>query len=160
MTKHDDLVERVLAQDNYLDRLRVLYEAGGRSALPLCLRVCMKFGLPIPDWAQKAYCESYDKVSRYQVKSWDDVFGNRLRKGRHFSRMRKKIEIAEPLVREVIRRHRANEKLDKEKIFTAVGKQFGVSATIASDIYYDAPKFVLKNIEAEMNKGNETSGKK
>jgi hypothetical protein len=137
--------------------LRKRYESGHKWALMLCLRDCMELGRPIPEWARKAFCEAYDKIHRYEIESYDDAFGRHRKKGEQLVRARHKAKIRIPLVLEIVRRRRAGAAMFKEKLFHEVGKQFGVGATVAAEIYYDIPEWILEKIEAIID--DETSGK-
>jgi hypothetical protein len=137
-----------------MNELRQRYEAGEKSALAQCLHDCLHSGWPIPAWAAKAYCEGYRAIHGYEVESWDDILGRRLKKRQHLARARKKAKIEAPLVLEIIRRRKAGTPMDKENMFGPVGKRFGVGATTASEIYYAVPEWVLEAVIDD-----ETSGK-
>jgi len=146
MTNHDDW--------------RQHYEGGDNAALPQCLNHCMTFNVPIPEWAATAFCAAYDKIHQYEVKSWDDVLGRALAKGKRLATEQRNVKIWVPLFREIVRRHRSGAAISKE-LFSEVGRKFGVSGTIASDIYYAIPEDIKEFEEAEMDMDEEieTSGK-
>jgi hypothetical protein len=140
-----------------LDEWCERYQAGDKEALTRCLNQCMTFNSPVPEWAAKAFCEAYHKIRTYHVKSWDDVLGRPLKKGKRLARERRKVEIWSPLFREIVKRRRAGDAINK-KLFSEVGAKFGVSGTVASDIYYEIPEDIREFEEADMD-AEETSGK-
>ena len=71
----------------------------------------------------------------YKVKSWDDVFGKPLAKDKRLATERRNMEIADPIWRYVRKLQEAGRRIGKQ-LFAAVGKEFGVSGTVAEEIYY------------------------
>jgi hypothetical protein len=67
------------------------------------------------------------------------------------------VEIWVPLFREIVKRHRAGDAINKE-LFSEVGAKFGISGTVASDIYYEIPEDIREIEETTMDM-EETSGK-
>jgi hypothetical protein len=63
------------------------------------------------------------------------------------------MEIADPIWQRIRHLHRAGKPIDKE-LFNKVGKEFGVSGTIASELYYD---LMYEAIETEEDWINRTS---
>jgi len=84
-------------------------------------------------------------VLTYKVKSWDDVFGRPLEKGKRLKTERRNMEIASPIERRISDLHKAGKAIDKS-LFAEVGKEFGVSGTIASELYYE---LMHESIESE-----------
>jgi hypothetical protein len=68
--------------ERFLGKGRELYEAGDKSELLNCLRYCVEGSRPIPDWLRSAFLDATHLVDSYQVRSWDDVFGRPVKKGR------------------------------------------------------------------------------
>ena len=110
--------------------------AGDKSELLYCLNHCVTNDLPVPDWLKQAFQKACSDVHAYKVKSWDDVFGKPLAKGKRLATERRNMEIADPIWRYVRKLQDEGEGIGKE-LFAAVGKEFGVSATVAEKIYYD-----------------------
>jgi hypothetical protein len=140
-----------------LDEWREFYQTGDKEALTSCLNHCMTFNSLIPEWAAKAFCEAHHKIRTYQVKSWDEVLGRPLKKGKRLATERRNVEIWDLLFREIVKRHRAGAAINKE-LFSEVGAKFGVSGTVASDIYYEIPDDI-REIEETIMDQEETSGK-
>jgi hypothetical protein len=121
--------------DVVIEELRKRYESGDKSAVPLCLEYCMWSQQPIPPWLATAFGEACRKVHMREVKSWDDVFGRPLAKGKRLETERRDAKIARPLFLMIQDRRKAGAAINKE-LFHKVGKEFGVSGTVASEIYY------------------------
>lgn len=121
----------------FLANGRERYEAGHKSELLYCLHYCVVNGVPIPDWLKQAFERAYDDVHTYKVKSWDDVFGRPLKKGRQLKTERRKLEIAGPIWSRVHELHRAGRGRPIDKaLFDRVGNEFGISGTVAAELYY------------------------
>jgi hypothetical protein len=130
MTDHDDT----------LDQLRALYEgknqADHKAAIPTGLAYCIANNLPIPPWLGTAFCDACRKVSSYDRPSWNDVFGEPVLKGQRLYTLRRNSRIREPLWKRIQERRAAGAAITKE-LFAEVGAEFGLGATVASDIYYE-----------------------
>jgi hypothetical protein len=119
-----------------LERCKELFEKGDRSQILSCLDHCLMDDLPIPDWLARAFVAACDDVRTYKVKSWDDVFGRPLPKGRHLEDARRNYAIAFPLWRRVRALHNTGEPIDKG-LFEKVGAEFDIGGTTASELYYE-----------------------
>jgi hypothetical protein len=115
---------------------RKQFEGGHKLILLFYLYELIERQKPIPNWVREAFCSACKKVYGFEVESWDDVFGRRLKKGQQLPAQRKKLQIKRPLFIEVLDRNEAGEGIGKE-LFASVGKKFGVSATLAEEIYYE-----------------------
>jgi len=125
----DDFNERFLAKG------RERYEAGDKSELLYCLSHCIRNAEPIPDWLKQAFESAYIDVVMRKFKSWDDVFGKPLKKGKRLETERRNMEIAFPIWHRIRKLHDAGRPIDKA-LFAKVGKEFGVSGTVAGELYY------------------------
>jgi hypothetical protein len=122
-----------------LEQLRKRYEGGDKACLPYSLSYCMMNNRPIPPWLATAFSQACHKVHRYEVKSWDDVFGRPLKKGKRLATEHRNMKIAEPLFNAIQDRHKAGAAMNKD-LFDEVGTEFGISGTVASDLYYEIMK--------------------
>jgi hypothetical protein len=77
-----------------------------------------------------------DKFHRREIKSWDEVFGRPLLKGKQLATEQRKLRLAGPIYQRVYERHMAGEPVTKA-LFDEVGKEVGVSGTVAAEIYYE-----------------------
>jgi hypothetical protein len=125
----------MIDRDVVIEVLRERYERGDKSAILWCLQYCMWSDQPIPPWLATAFDEACRKVYMREVKSWDDVFGRPLAKGKRLATERRDARLARPLFTMIQDRHKAGAAINKE-LFHKVGKEFGVSGTVASEIYY------------------------
>jgi hypothetical protein len=119
--------------EGILARGRERFEGGDKSQLLYCLDHCVTNDLTIPEWLGKALADACHAVHMHKVKSWDDVFGKPLAKGKRLETERRNMEIAWPLWRRVRELHAAGMPISKDAkrgVFAAVGKDFGVSATL------------------------------
>ena len=72
--------------------------------------------------------------------SWDDVFGQPHPKGTHLEQLRLRWSVAFPIWIAVEEARSCGEKVD-DGLFKKVGKEFGVSKTVANQIYYAMKNF-------------------
>ncbi len=133
-----------MREQDFLEQLRQRYEGGDKATLPYSLNYCMMNNLPIPPWLATAFAQACHRVHMYEVKSWDDVFGRPLKKGKRLATERRNMKMAGPLFDMVQERHKAGAAINKG-LFNEVGAEFGVSGTVASDLYYE----VIKEITAD-----------
>ena len=122
-----------------LDGLKEEYESGDSFSLMLALRKCANHDLPMPAWLSRSYIAAFDKVLGYRARSWDEVFGSPIPKGKHLSTLRTErtngLGIYQRCRELIESRHSINPAL-----FEKVGKEFGVSKTVAEDLYYRIKK--------------------
>jgi hypothetical protein len=123
-------------RDDFLEQCRDRYEGGDKAYLPYCLDYCMTNNRPIPPWLATAFRQACHKVRMHEVKSWDDVLGRPIKKGGRLATERRNMKIAWPLFHTIRDRHQAGAAINKE-LFNEVGVEFGISGTVASDLYYE-----------------------
>ncbi len=112
------------------------YVAGDKGRLLWFLNFCLVYRRPIPDWVREKFCAAYLKGAKVKVRSWDEVFGRPLKKGKQLKAERRKREIAEKIWHRVMElHHKANMPIGKE-LFETVGEKLGIGGTLVSDIYY------------------------
>jgi hypothetical protein len=131
-------------QDDFLEECRERYEGGDKAMLPYSLNHCMMNNLPIPPWLATAFAQACHKVHMHEVKSWDDVFGRPLKKGKRLATEHRNMKIAGPLFNTIRGRHEAGAAINKE-LFNEVGAEFGVSGTVASELYYEVLRELTPN---------------
>jgi hypothetical protein len=147
MTEHDD---------DFLEQMCRRYEGGDKTALPYSLNYCITNNHPIPPWLAMAFREACHKVLMHEVKSWDEVLGRPLKKGKQLAVEQRNMKIAFPLWERVRERHKGGAAIDKG-LFEEVGGEFEVGATVASELYYEMCR-ELEEMEAMME-ASKTSGK-
>ena len=101
-------------------------------------------------WAQEKLCDAVEKARDYKIKSWDEVFGRPMKKGKQLAAARRKDSPAAAEVWRLINeRRRAGEKLDKA-LFEAVGKKVGIGgATVTEEIYLKISRHFREQEEAK-----------
>ena len=110
-----------------------------------CISDCFLTKNPIPEWAQKTLIKAVARANTYQIKSWDEVFGRPLEKGKQLIAERRKLELMEPIFEPVRECHEAGQSITKD-LFEFIGEEFGLSGTVASEIYY-AKKDIINELE-------------
>jgi hypothetical protein len=133
---HGPLDRWIGAQE--LKDLHCVYQKGGEQSIILdALFLCSLHSLPIPQWCQMAYLESYRKVKHYKAKSWDDVFGKPHKKGVHLAAKKDEREKS-LLVYYAIKQIKQNESSTRtdKALFERVGAEYGICATLAEEFYY------------------------
>jgi hypothetical protein len=119
----------------FLKKGRELYEQGDKAELLYCLHFCIINQVAIPPWLRTAFSDARYASIAYKIKSWDEVFGKPLKKGKRLATERRKMEIIGLLNKRIRDRHEAGEPL--ETLFREVGKDFGVGSTVAKELYYE-----------------------
>ena len=131
-----------------LCELRVLkekFEQGDAHALMLALRICANHDLVMPAWVSRAYIAKFDTVNLYRAKSWDEVFGRPIPKGRHLRALRNDLDMPWKIyfrIQKILREEkssRAPAKMDNA-LFSRVGKEVGINRSDAQRYYYQAKK--------------------
>jgi hypothetical protein len=141
--------------NRFLEKGRERYEAGDRSELLYCLYWCVSGGRPIPHWLCVAFTQTFLMADElHEVKSWDDVFGKPLKKGKRLGTERKKADIMRQLFQHINELHDEEGKALDGLLFAAVGKKYGVGATVAAEIYYAAQKRLLADEDDIINRKN------
>jgi hypothetical protein len=119
----------------YEKMLKRSFEAGDKSVLLWTIYTCLDSGRPIPQWSQAAFRNAYEAAERFEIRSWDKVFGQPVPKGTHLRPRKRDAALPLIIVEDVGALIKAGWKVNKD-LFKEVGKAWGVSATRASEIYY------------------------
>jgi hypothetical protein len=125
-------------------KMRTRFEGGDRTVILRYIDLCLrdKGAGAIPDWVLNEFYASMDRLYRREIKSWDEVFGHPLPKGKQLATERRKLKLAGLIWGKVYDRHEAGESITKA-LFNSVGKECGVSGTVAAEIYYELEKNFL-----------------
>jgi hypothetical protein len=115
--------------------LKRQFEAGDKSVLLYAIYTCLELKRPMPEWLQLAFLAAYDSATGYEIRSWDEVFSRPVPKGLHLETKRRNAQLRYTIIARVEARE-AGTPIDK-KLFEQVGKELGISGTVASDIYYN-----------------------
>jgi hypothetical protein len=120
----------------YLKIAKREIEHGNKSVLLKAMHQCLIMKRPLPEWLRLAFLQAYQSAYPYEVKSWDEIFGPPHPKGAHLKTRKQHFELRFPIWSRVQELAKSGENIDKG-LFEKVGKEFKVSGTTASAIYYD-----------------------
>jgi hypothetical protein len=125
------------------------YRSGDKLALFEALERCTSHRVPLPEWVARAIADAYDRLRRFEIKSWDDVFGRPMPKGTHANNARHRVQHRIDITHEIKRLKKAGTTID----FDEVGRKFGVSATVCKELYgevIDAEKAWIAQIRRKV----------
>jgi hypothetical protein len=131
-----------------LEKARLQYEQGHKRALLYWLDYCLTNNVQVPPWIKQGLSNALDAAFLYRIKSWDEVFGELLPKGKRIATERRNREIFWDLFSRVRDLHAAGASIDEE-LFEKVGKEFGVGKTVASEIYYETGRAFIEELEED-----------
>jgi hypothetical protein len=124
-------------------RSQEAFKAGDGSQLLWFVNFCLILNRPVPDWARQAFRAAYNRGLRFEIKSWDEVFGRPLKKGKQLATERRKMELATHVTALVFELHQLRGKPIGKALFESIGKKLGIGGTTASDLYYGRRKEIL-----------------
>ena len=139
----------------FLSECQLHYESGQRNALIVAILWCIQEGLPPSPWLRNE-CK---KAWRTVKKSWDEVFGPPFPKGKHWHYYNRNLKIGDRLKERIEFLHEKEGRSITPKLFKDVGKEFGVSGSTASDIYYETKEeiallaAIIRTLGAEFEDG-------
>jgi hypothetical protein len=134
-----------------LNLLREIFEAGGKWALLDAIYYCCLLKRPsLPEWLQHAFLEAHDAKTAYQIKTWNDSFGQPHPKGTHVDKEKRHFESRHAIVQRV-EELQSEMPVDKE-LFEKIGKDLGIGGgTTVSKIYYEE----RRRLDGLLNQFNE-----
>jgi hypothetical protein len=121
-----------------LKEAELAFKAGDKSRILHGVQLCTVFGLDRrswPEWLDRAFNDAYEAGLSGSIRSWDDVFGKPVAKGKQGKAQRRRQELTLPIVHRVEQLRAEGSKIDKG-LFEKVGREFGVGATTADKVYY------------------------
>lgn len=130
-----------------LKRYNQEYINGDISKLLHALSLCFSNNLPIPEWCASGIVSSVQKITNYQEKSWDHIFGKPHPKGIHLSSIRNKNE------KQTAVYTRITDILEYEptpitvELFERVGREFSICKTLAEKYYYETKHNLKEGIK-------------
>ena len=140
---------------NALDYLQQEYEAGDTLSLLSAVNQCAMHDLPMPEWVRRGYIDRYRRVVEYEVKSWDDAFGRPHPKGLHLENARHRRSRRCPVyvrVHEIL--HLKPDTSIDRGLFERVGAEFGISKTVAEELYYEVKHWFERSRKNSQIPGN------
>lgn len=116
-------------QDTYaalwLERARLRYEQGDKLQLLYSLDWCLTNNFEPPPSVKEGLRNAMNAAWLYQIKSWDEVFGELLPKGTRIAMERRNQRISMSLFWRVRELHDDAGAAIDEGLFEKVGKEFG-----------------------------------
>jgi len=119
----------------YGKMLKREFVAGDKSKLLFAIHACLDLGRPMPEWVRVAFLCAYQAAERFEIRSWDEVFGRPVPKGTHLKPNKRDAALPLIIVEQVEALRAEGRKICKD-LFKEIGKEWGISATRASEIYY------------------------
>jgi hypothetical protein len=143
--RRDSGVRAGLDDDPGFPDCREEFEAGDKDALLWVLMICSQCNYRMPEWAREEFYWLYWRGARGEFESWDDVFGKPWGPGQQRAAVtnHKGFDIW-GRVRTLHTKEHAP--IDNE-LFERVGKEFGVSRSVASRLYYEHERPYKKMLE-------------
>jgi hypothetical protein len=127
-----------------LDILEERFNAGDKSALLYAIYHCLLLKRQLPEWLRLAFLHAYEAHARFEIRSWDQVFGQPVPKSTHLDKEKRNAELR-PLIIERVEALRAERPIDKG-LFEKIGRDLGLKGTTVSDIYYDERSRELRDM--------------
>jgi hypothetical protein len=120
-----------------LEILKERIEAGDKSALLYAIYHCLLMKRPLPEWLRLEFLHTYEAHARFEIRSWDEVFGPPVPKGTHLEKKKRNAELR-LLIIERVQALKAENPIDKG-LFEKIGRELNppLKATTVSEIYYD-----------------------
>jgi hypothetical protein len=131
-----------------LEQARLRYAQGKKSELLYWLHYCVMNDREIPAWIKEGLFKALEAAHSYKIRSWNEVFGPPVPKGRRLKNARRNQEIAFNVFDRVQALHKAGQPID-ENLFEEVGKEFGIKKTLASQLYYECGEEIREMIAEE-----------
>jgi len=129
------------------EELYEVFQNGDPSVILEAIHICSSYSLLLPRWCQTAFESAYEKVRGFEFKSWDDVFGRPHPKNEKNGAKYDEIQKGLPLYARVtkIKQNDPAKAIDRS-LFEDVGKEFGISGSLADQYYYKWKKRLNKKI--------------
>jgi hypothetical protein len=121
-----------------LDILKEQFETGDKSALLQAIYRCLQLRRPVPEWLREVFLNAYEAPARFEIRSWDEVFGRPVPKGTHLKTQKRNAELR-LLILERVEALKAEKKPIDKGLFEKIGRELSppLKGTTVSEIYYD-----------------------
>lgn len=142
MTEDDNKEEQNKVQPiqpflEIFEKFEKRFKEGDTFALMEALATGLGLRVRMPEWVRDEYLEVYQKVSSYEVASWDDVLGRRVPIGKHLTAARKRNKLCGEIFINVMMIKAEGENVPTdERLFAEVGAKFNIGKTLASEYFY------------------------
>jgi hypothetical protein len=123
-----------------LEILKQKFEGGDKSALLYAVHHCLLLKRPLPEWLRLAFLDAYEAHARFEIRSWDEVFGPPVPKSTQLEK--------EKLRRLIINRVselKAERPIDRG-LFEQIGEELSMPGSTIDSIYYDERSRPLREI--------------
>jgi len=131
------------------------FEAGDKNALLWVIMICCQCNWRMPEWAREAFYDIYWRGLYAEFESWDDVFGKPWGGGQRRAITRHKQKYIWARVRIL---HKKEGAPINNELFERVGKEFGVSRSVASRFYYELEQLFTRHAGREFREKMEKIG--
>jgi hypothetical protein len=118
--------------------------AGDKTAMPQIIAFCFGNEREVPELAKAFFTEACRSIDAYESRSWDDVFGVKLKKGGQIEAARRRKFLGFEVWSAVEERQAAGEPISKD-MFDAIAErlEYGgkpIGGTLASEAYREFKK--------------------
>jgi hypothetical protein len=116
--------------------LKRSFEAGDKSTLLWTIYACLDLGRPIPEWTRAAFLEAYEAADRFEIRSWEEVFGRPVPKSMHLQPNMRNAQLRWRVI-ERVQALRAEAWKVNNDLFNQVAQDLKISSgALAREIYY------------------------
>jgi|SRR5215510_6269817 len=128
--------------DEYLTEclqiLKEKFEGGNKSALLYAIYHRLLMKRPLPEWLRLEFLHAYEAHARFEIRSWNEVFGRPVPKGTHLEIEKRNAELR-PLIMERVQALKAEGRPIDKSLFEKIGRGLcpPLKGTTVSELYYD-----------------------
>jgi hypothetical protein len=121
-----------------LEILKEIFDGDNKWPLLDAIYRCLQLRRPVPEWLRVAFLDAYEARARFEIRSWDEVFGKPVPKGIHLETERRNAELR-PLILERVKALKAEKKPIDKGLFEKIGRELNppLKGTTVSEIYYN-----------------------
>jgi hypothetical protein len=131
-----------------LEILKQKFEGGEKPALLFAVYHCLLLKRPLPEWLRLAFLDTYEAHARFEIRSWDEVFGPPVPKGTQLLTEKKRRLVIERVWE--LKRENPKTAIDRG-LFEKIGEEQGMSGSAAEGLYYDERSQWLREINEDMS---------
>jgi hypothetical protein len=120
------------------------FDEGDHRALFVAIKLCAEWNWKLPKWAATAFSAGWNKFEDFEARTLDDAFDIHYAKSGHLHSDREATLKRWAIVRYIAIATMYEGRSIDLALFRSAGKEFGMSASRASDLYYS----VIKDIKS------------
>jgi hypothetical protein len=117
------------------------YIVGDTPILLLGLKICLEEEIPVPESLKIGFCDLVEKALSGKYRSWDDVFGKPLPKGRHIGEATRLDDSCNVYL--AVEKEKLKGAPVDSKLFEKVGKDLAIGGKSTTDGLYYKVKHAL-----------------